>query len=486
MLPIGFYRPDLAETNPGVSLTVLNAIMRSDANGVSYAPQPNLGALATADALAEAPRGTVSVVTRAGQYQNFVGTGDKLFKVSASGEVTEIGSGYAVPSGDSWSFAQFGDYLYATNTFDGLVRYNIETGGTVDAVVGAPKGRYIFPLFNTLAMLDCDGNNRVMKTSKIGDPTVWAGDASNNYQEFAEGEELIAGCELGQQLAVVFQRNAIRVLSRTRDRSVFVESILAVSIGAQGADAVVPTRGWAYFVDTDGFHRTNGATVEAVGKDKVSRTFINSLASNALTSVQGAYDPSENRVLWRYRKSTTVSSTIFKDILALDLDKLEWVPIAMDTAALVTMASSGYTLDELDQFGTIDTLPYSLDSRAWKGGEPRLAGFNGDLKFGFVSGDALACTLETGAQLGALVQRLRWCTPVTDAGDCTVQVGYKNSASEDFTWSAAVSLTASGRAKMKGGRGKIFGLRFNEAAAGVWTFMRGFEAIEASTGGPKT
>jgi hypothetical protein len=98
----------------------------------------------------------------------------------------------------------------------------------------------------------------------------------------------------------------------------------------------------------------------------------------------------------------------------------------------------------------------------------------------------LACTLETGAQLGALVQRLRWCTPITDAGDCTIQVGYKNSASEDFTWSTAVSLTASGRAKMKGGRGKIFALRFNEAAAGTWSFMRGFEAIEASTGGPKT
>lgn len=484
MLPVGLYRPDMAETNPGVSLTVLNAILRSDSVGVSYAPQPDIGVLATSDALAEAPRGTISVVTRAGQYQNFVGTGDKLYKVSASGEVTEIGSGYAVPAGDNWSFAQFGDYLYATNTFDGIVRYNIESGGAVSAVSGAPKARYIFLLFNTLAALDCDGNNRVMKTSAIGDPTVWSGDASNNVQEFAEGEELIAGGELGQNLAVVFQRNAIRVLTRTRDRTVFAETILASGIGAQGADGCVFTRGWAYFIDTDGFHRTNGAGTEPIGKDKVSRTFINSLAANALTSVQGAYDPSENRILYRYRKSTTVSSTIYSDILACDLDKLEWVPIEMDTAALVTMASSGYTLDELDQFGTMETLPYPLDSRAWKGGEPRLAAFDADLKFGFVSGANLACTLETGAQMDGMGARVIGAVPYTDNADATIQLGVKQKISDDFTWGDAVAIDEDGFAPVDEA-GKVFSLRFNAAAGDEWTFMRGFDHIEANQRGPR-
>lgn len=489
MLSIGFYRPDLAETNPGVSLTVLNAIIQKDAEGVAYAPHPNLTPLATSTALPEAPRGAISVVTRAGQYQSFVGTSDKLYKVSAAGVVTQIGSGYAVPSGDNWTLAQFGDYVYASNTFDGMVRYNIESGGAVSAVSGAPKARYIFPLFGTLAALDCDGNNRVMKTSAINNGALWSGDASNTYQEFVSGEELIAGGEVGSQYAIVFQRNAIRVLTRTRDRSIFTADLLVDGVGAQGADGCVFTRGWAYFVDTDGFQRTNGQTIDPIGRDKVSRSFIRSLASNALSSVQGAFDPSNLRIIYRYRDSSNVSSTVFTKALAFDIiGTQEWVPIEISTTALVTMASPGYSLDELDQFGTMETLPYSLDSRAWKGGEPRLAGFDANLKFGFVSGDNLACTLETGAQLNSLVQRLRWATPITDSSTCTVQVGYKNHPSEDFTWGPAKSLTASRRAKLANGagRGKIFSLRFNEIAAADWSFMRGFDSIDAGTGGLKT
>lgn len=487
MLTVGYYRPDLAETNPGVSLTVLNAIIQKDANGVAYGPHPSIGTLSTAEALPDAQRGTISVVTRAGQYQAFVGTSSKLYKISAAGEVTEIGTGYAVPSGDNWSFAQFGDYLYATNTFDGMLRYNIESGGSVTAVSGAPKARFIFPLFGTLAALDCDGNNRLMKTSAINNGALWSGDASNTYQEFVGGEELIAGGELGSQYAIVFQRNAIRILTRTRDRSIFTADLLADGVGAQGADGCVFTRGWAYFVDTDGFQRTNGQMIDPIGRDKVSRTFINDLASNALTSVQGAFDPATLRVIWRYRDAANNSATVFTKALAFDImGTQEWVPLEFESTALITMASPGYSLDDLDQFGTLDTLPYPLDSRAWKGGEPRLAAFDADLKFGFIAGPSLACTLETGAQLNPLVQRLRWCTPITDAGDCTVQVGYKNAAHESMTWCAATALTASGRAKLKGGRGKIFALRFNEAAAGDWSFMRGFDSIEANSGGPKT
>jgi hypothetical protein len=485
MLPIGFYRPDLAETNPGVSLTVLNAILMADANGVAYRPHPSIAPLSSADALPDPPRGAASVVTRSGAYQVYVGTASKIYKIGADGSTTEIGSGYAVPSGDNWSITQFGDYVYFTNTFDGLVRYNIESGGTVDAVVGAPKARFIFTLFGTMAAADCDGNNRLLRTSKINDPTVWSGDASNTYQEFADGEELIAGGELSAGAAVVFQRSSIRLLNRTRDRSIFTVDPLALKVGAQSPQGCVFTQGWAYFVNKNGFHRTNGASFEPIGRDKVSRTFIRSLAANSLTTVEGAYDPENDRVIYRYQKSDNLSTTVFGDCLAVDCTTLEWVPIEMNTAALVTLASAGYSLDDLDQFGTLDTLPFPLDSRVWKGGEPGLAAIDGDYKVGYVSGSALACTLETGAQINSLVQRLRWATPLTDATTATVQLGVKNVISEDFTWKTAVALTESGRAKLKG-RGKIFSLRLNVPAAATWGFMRGFDSIDVSSGGPKT
>jgi len=485
MIPIGLYRPDLAETNAGVSLTILNAILQSDGNGVAYGPHPGFAPLDTADALPDVQRGTVSVVTRSGQYQNYVGTVDKLFRVSASGAVTEIGSGYAVPTGDNWSMQQFGDFVYFTNRSDGILRYNVESGGDVVAVDGAPKARVLIVLFNTLAALDCDGNNRLLMTSAINDGATWSGDASNTYQEFPEGEDLLGGGELGSALAVVLQRNAIRVLSRTRDRSIFTSDLLATGVGAQGTDGIVIARGWAYFVDTDGFQRTNGQSIEAIGKDKVSATFIKSLAGGALTSVQGAYDPSNNRILYRYRKSSVISETVFKDILAVDVDKLEWVPVAIDTTALIAMSSPGYSLDELGQFGTLDGLPYPLDSRAWKGGEPRLAGYDADLKFGFMSGDSLPATLETGAQSDGTGKRITGAVPYTDGADgITVQLGVKQRISDAFAWGEAVGIDEDGFCPVDEA-GRLFSLRFSSAAGAAWSFMRGFDHLEANQRGSR-
>ncbi len=458
---------------------VLNAIIRRDELGVAYGLQPDIGILSTATALGGAPRGIASTVTRSGNYQVFAGTMDKLYKVAANGAVTEIGTGYSVPAGDNWSITQFGDYVYFTNTFDGLLRYNIESGGAVTAVVGAPKGRFIFTLFGTLAMLDCDGNNRLLKTSKINDPTVWSGDASNRYQEFVDGEELIAGGELSQGLAVVFQRNAIRLLSRTRDRSIFTSDQLALGVGAQSPQGCVFARGWAYFIDTDGFHRTNGSLPEPIGRNKVSRTFIKSLASNALQTVEGAFDPEFNRVLWRYQKSDNVSATVFGDILSVDLDTLEWAPIEMDTAAITSMASPGYTLDELDVFGTMETLPYSLDSRVWKGGEPGLAAVNGDFKIGFVSGTTLACTLETASMLTTTRELVRSVTPVTDCTDATIQIAVKERVGDDYTYKSAVAIRDSGNAPIFGS-GRVKKLRANIPADSVGTFFRGFDAPQGA------
>lgn len=478
MIPVGYYRPDLAGTNPGVSGAVLNVLLTKDALGVSYRPHKSLAPLATAEALPSAPRGHTSVVTRAGNYQVFVGTASALYKVAADGSHDEIGTGYAVPAGDNWSMAQFGDYVYFTNTFDGMLRYNIESGGTVDAVSGAPAARFIFPLFGTMAALDCDGNNRLMKTSKIEDPTVWSGDASNTYQEFVEGEELIAGGELSSGRAVVLQRNAIRVLTRTRDRSIFVADALEAQVGAQGAAGVVIVRGWAYFIDTDGPQRTNGIEVQAIGRDKIARTFIDSLADNALTTVGCAYDPAEHRLLYRYQDTSVASTTVFEHCLSYDIAIGEWTPVEIDTAAIMTVSSPGYSLDELDQFGNMETLPYSLDDRVWKGGEPRIAGFDSDFKMGFISGSNLAATIECGAQSSNRALRITGIVPDTDAGNGTVQLGVRRAINDSFTWGTAVSLDEEGFAPVDE-TGKGYAFRLNIAAGESWTYMRGFDGMDA-------
>lgn len=482
MIPIGFWRPDMAEGNSGASLAILNAILFRDEIGVAYGPHPSLSITSMAEALDAAPRGGLTAVNRDGAYINFAGTETKLYRVAADGSRTEIGSGYALPGGENWSMAQFGDFAYFTNRNDGLLRYNIEAPGAVTSVAGAPLARIIFPLFNALAALDCDGNNRLLKTSKINDPTIWTGDESCTYQEFPEGEELIGGGELGTAVAVLVQRNAVRVLRRTSDRSIFTADLLASGVGAQGTEGVTCYKGWCYFMDTDGPQRTNGAAIEPIGRNKIARTMVKSLVAKGVTTVQTAVDPANNRILYRYRKADVVDEAVFRDILAYDIDTGEWVPIEMQTSWLMAMASPGYTLDDLDTFGTLDDLPYSLDDKYWKGGEPQLAAFDAEFRFGIVAGDNLACTLETGSKTEGGAMRIKGCTPLTDAATARVQLGTKTALRDSFAWGDAVLIDEDGFAPVDEA-GVYYALRQQIDAGVDWSFMRGFDQILGSRQG---
>jgi hypothetical protein len=483
MVPIGFYRPDAPPTMRGVSGAVLNAILTKDIEtGVAYGPQRGIGILDTADALPAAPRGAASAVTRSGAYRAFVGTATKLYEVSADGSVTEIGTGYALPPSDTWSMAQVDDYMYFTNITDGILRYNVETGGAVTVVSGAPKARFIFPLFNTLAALDCDGDNRMLRTSKIGDGSVWSGDASCRFQPFEEGEALIAGGEINQYGAIVMQNNAIRLLSRTRDHSVFTSALVESSSGAQGPDGVCFTKGWCYFMDTDGPQRTNGAVVEPIGLDKVANTMVASMATNGTQTVQTVFDPAKRRVLYRYMTAQDTSEGVFSSILAYYIDIGEWAPLEIETATLVSLASPGYTLEELDVFGDLEHLPYPLDSRVWKGGEPRVGAFNAAFKFGFLEGDNLECTLETGQIVPKTSTRVTRVTPFTNSTEMTVQVGFKKRIADALAWGDAASVDENGQAPVDEA-GNVIAFRAVIPAGTDWAFMRGFDYLKSTTRG---
>lgn len=484
MIPIGFYHPDKAHNAMGVSGAVLNAILQADPEtGIMYGPQPGIGVLSTAVALPGTPRGIYSFVDSTGSHRVIAGTVDKLYLLSATGTWTEIGSGYAVTSGHNWSAAQFGQYAVFTNTFDGQVHYDLDTVGTFSAISGAPKARFIFNLFDTMAALDCDGENRVMRTSKAGDHTVYTGPGTN-FQTFNDGQELLCGGELSTKVALVFQRSAVRILTRRPDRYTFDTDLLGEGVGAMNPQAVVFTNGAAFALDTFGFHKVTGGGSAQIGEGKFSRTFLSSLSSNGQNTVSGTYDPQYGRVLWRYQKSDVVSETVFEDVLAYHITFDEAVPLEVETTALVSLASPAYTLEDLDAVAALDSLPYSLDSAYWKGGVPRLSALNGDLKFGFMAGDNLACTLETGVVSNQASMLINATEPYTDSEDATVQCGVKDRLSGSLTWGTAEGLFDNGVAHLRE-QGKHFAFRLNVAAGETWTFMRGFANTEAVPDGDR-
>lgn len=485
MLPIGLPRPDIADTNPGIAKRTINVILSKDANGVSARPMKSLAAFGTAVALPDAPRGGASVVTRSGGYLAFVATGSNIYQVTGSYDWASVGSGFNCTAGDNWSLAQYGNFLVASNTTDGQYQLNIEAIGTFSAISGAPKARSIVPIFDCMFAFDCDGDNREMRNSDVNDHTDWENGVAAR-QPLPDGEELITGTELNDGLAIVLQRNAVRLLTRTSDRQLYVMNKIADGIGAVNPQSTVGIRGACFFMDISGPHMyaPGMAVPQHIGADKISKTFLEKASGTVFNKIEGAYDPVNQLVIWRYQASDVSSDTVFQDALIYSIRLDEFVEGEFDTSAIFSMASPGYTLEGLDAIATLDALPYSLDSRVWYGGEPRLAGLDADMKFGFFDGTNLAATCETATQAFPSRMRFQSVKPLTDAQNATVQIGTANNLYSTQAFSIAAAIQPSGRVPVRAS-GKNARFRINVAAGETWDYVRGIDDIVAVADGAR-
>jgi len=485
MKDFGPYRPDQPDTV--ASSNILNVLANTIASGgVFYSPLPSMVALPGADAIPAQPRGVGTAITSGGSYKIYVGTATGLYEVAADGVVTTIGTGYNLPGGDAWGMLNFGSYMLFSNTTDGMLQYNINSGGAVAAVSGAPKAKTLFEAFNCVFALDCDGENRLMRNSDFNDHTDWAGGAAG-YQVFEGGGELMAGAALNQYGAAVFQRNAVHLLRGSGDASVYSISTLSRKTGCVNPRAMQVAKGMAFFVDNDGFWLFDGQSLSQIGQNKVNETFINSMmAAGGGSTVEVAVDDARQRFVARYKGKIVSSNTVFDDLISYHWDVGEFVKITEQTSALATLATPGYTLDNINSFGTLDTLPYSLDSNFWRGGEPRLAAFDSSYKLAYFDGSNKAATLETPCLRLPRSQLVTSLGVDTDAqiqsANVTVQLGVKGTLNGTTTWKTAAQIQPSGRVPVRG-RGKVMASRLNIAAGETWTEATRIDFPIVSQGG---
>lgn len=487
MIPVGSYAPDIADTNPGVATQANNVLLSKGSAGVEHGPMPGLAVSESATALPASPKGGASVVDSSGSYFAFVGTASNIYKMTANYELdatTSVGSSYSLPSGDHWGFARFGAYLHATNVTDGLQKFDVDSDSAFSAVSDAPAARYAFPAFNALFLLDCDGDNRVMRNSALGNSLIWEGKGAQ-YQVFESGEELLCGAELSQDFAIVLQRNAINGLFRRSDGRLYDKKVIAKERGAVSPKAFCSVDGRAFWADTDGFWMYSvGQGLQNIGFNRINKTFTAGLSADGLSGVEMAVDKVNNRIAIRYRASDDASETVFGHLIYYWYLIDEWSTAEVDTTAILNMATPGHALDDIDFLGDADSITTDADSRFWAGGEPRIAALNADLKFGFFDGDALASTSETSSIQDGRSKLITSITPLTDAENASVAVGYRNRAADAITWKSGVTIKASGRCPIRA-RGKLHAFKQTVAAGESWSYLRGFDYPEFSEGGPR-
>jgi hypothetical protein len=490
MIPWGPFRPDVAGPSGGFAVVADSVIPQAASipGGMGYGPFPQLITPSTAGALSGFPRGSISLVLQAGTWEVFFATATTIEQLQSDYTFAAIESGRSVTAGDDVSFCKFGSYMLNSDTNDGFKAYNVEAPAGNNAVSGAPAARFLFTCNNVVFALDCNGVNKRLQSSGVGDHTAWTSLGADG-KTFEDGGALICGFDLKNGNAVLFQDSAIRVISFGNAASPALYRIDKASDGkgAISARSCVAVDGVVYLLMPDGFHSfdlQNGLV--PIGAGKVDQWFLSQVPASSLPLVQASLDPKNKLVLWRYPSGSNGSATTFDKVVGYKYagPAQEFFTATVNTTALGRIQTPGYTLDGMDAFGTLDSLSLALDDRFWQGGQPLFGALDANLKFGTFSGAPMAATLQGCESNNPVSGLIRWCTPISDAASSTIQLGVSDVLSAPLVWKAASSRVGGGRVPLRG-RGLNIGFQENIPAGASWTFSSGIDNIVGTPGGPR-
>jgi hypothetical protein len=202
-----------------------------------------------------------------------------------------------------------------------------------------------------------------------------------------------------------------------------------------------------YFLGQDGFYAFDGSTSVPIGAQKIDQTFFADADQSLLRNVMGTYDPQNRLVFWFYTSQQQTAPVVlppgaFNRALCFNTEINRWSQVDLSATPVEwvtgsTYSSTGYNLDELDPFGTIDTLPYSLDSRYWMGsGAQMLAWFTTDHQLAYSAGAPMTPTLDTTEQQLFPGKRSRIIStrPIADGGPALISIGRRDRTQDVVTF----------------------------------------------------
>lgn len=393
--PIPAWEPDKSKLNQAASPTIKNCVPNAD----GYGPMNGLSAFS--DALSEACRGASLFIDSAGVIHVFAGTSDSLFKLSGMSWSDVSGATYTLASGDSWSFALHQDDACAANVADPIQKYNLISDSVFsDLSSAAPQCRYLTTESGYLTALNLSTDPRAVQRSGYKDSDYWAIGLKGADKESLDDGGAVQGATSDETGAFVFQEKKVRRLQNRPGEEVSF-SIATEVDSMRGTPApwsiVQFGTGLVEFFAEDGFYRL-GSPSSPIGLERIDRTILADIDLTRLDEVQGVADPVRKMNWWRYSSLSNASTTATDKMVGHHWYLDRWVTIDINLEWLLSAALPGYTLEQLDTslgYTSIETIPYSLDSRIWKGGRPAISAFDASHKLGFFEADYLEAIMET-------------------------------------------------------------------------------------------
>jgi len=495
-LPIADFAPDLPPNNAqGASANIVNLFPRTKE---SWGP---VGTLSTfgGTGLAGQCLGAITAIDSGANNYLFAGDSTSLYE-QAPGSTgfsnVSKGGGYSLPSGERWNFTQYGQRVIGAAFGQNLQSFVLNSSSAfADLAAAAPQARYIWTIKdfvmvgNTYDSTNGEQPQRVQWCA-IDDPTTWPVAGSVTEAQLLAGSQIIPGDQgwlmggvgnLGTADGAVFFERAIWRVVFQGSPTVFGFYPAEGARGTPAPKSIAQLGALVYYLGEDGFYAFDGSNSQPIGVDRVDKTFWANVNTSYLQNVVGAIDPINRLVMWLY-PSNSSSNGVPDSLLVFNWTLNKWGFAQVDAEYIFRAITQGYSLDSLDSTGyTLDTLPFSLDSRVWTGGQVLMAAFNSVHKLAYFTGSPANATADTvelepfGAQgRRAFVSATR---PLIDGGTPTVQIGTRNRLLDTPVFGTASSLNVNGECPTRAD-GRY--LRARIQTSGSFTHLQGLEVPEDS------
>jgi len=480
IIPFEGWRPDRAALgNPG-STEALNVIPSAD----GFRPLKTLTAVS--DALTARCRGAFAATGSSGTAHIYAGDETNLYELIGATFSDISGATYTTAADGNWEFALYGQRVLATNYDDAVQGITIGGAAFANQITSTltPKARHIAVvrdftvLGNTNDGTDGQKQNRVW-WSGINDPTDFDPNATTqcDFQDVPEGgwvQKIVGGADYG----LVFMERQIQRMTYVGSPLIWRFDAIDRERGTPIPKSVVGLGRMVFFISEEGFFMTDGLRSVPIGHEEVDRKFWDNFDSLYASRVSSIIDPLSKTVMWAW-PDTSATNGEANNIYIYNWVSKKWSHASVNTQHLFLARGLGYTLDSLDTVGTdIDnatTFPFSFDSRAWTGGEFKLAAFDTDNKYATFTGSNMAATLETTetqphSNGRSRVTRVR--PLVEGSGTITTAIAPRDALTETATFGSAASLNTDGSASVDS-EGRYHRVRVSVAAGGTWTHAQG-------------
>jgi len=368
-------------------------------------------------------------------------------------------------------------------------------GGSLGAIVPtiatiAPKAKYVSVVKNFLMVantIDATSGAQLQRVwwSALNDPTNWptpgtavAAEFQSSFNDIFGNFGRITGIvgSLGTADCAIFFERAIWRGVYAGPPVVFDFFPCETIKGTSAPNSIVKRGLLVDYLGEDGFYTFDGTNSKPIGVNKVDKTFLADLDHNHLTNLVGCADPVNRMTYWLYPGQGN-SNGLANRILAYSwaLDRFSIIDQPNGCEYIFRSLSFGVTLDTMPG-GTLDAIPFALDSSVWTGGVITLAGFNAAHKLSYFNGTTLSPTIETSEQspFDPMLTHVCDVRPIVDGGTPMVSLASRNRLIDPSSYNSPTGINNIGTCpQIVNGRYVKGQTTLN--SGDVWTHFQGLE-----------